>query len=135
MSQHNLSDLIDSLHESWTAERFNMLLAKLKASSVGIIAINVPDHYLGKTVRTASEGVTLASTRHGDGKSRILAFAEPRDFVAKFGPKCNGEMLGAEVIKVVLHNPDCAGILLNSAKSEISIVIERDALITTASDT
>ncbi len=126
MSQTQLSTLIEDLQASWSTEKLEMLLHTFRQTTVGINAFNVPKEYLGMTVQTESEGITLGSTTHGDGKSRVMAYADPRQFIAKFGQKFNGEMLGEEVIRVALHNPSCVGILLNSAFSEISVAIDRE---------
>ena len=56
----------------------------------------------------------------------ILSFADPHVFVENYGGRCNGEMPGFDVLRTVLANPDCEGVLVNSATAEVSIVIDRD---------
>ena len=126
MNQNSLSALIEALQAQPSRERFQHLLAAFSHSSVGIMALSVPKEQFGKTFKTEGEEVSLASSQHGDGKSRVLAFADPKEFIANFCQKFNAEMKGEEVFKVVLHNPACGGILLNSASSPISIPIERE---------
>jgi hypothetical protein len=128
MSATPLSDLIQSFHEARGGEDFEAMLALFLTSQIGIHAVNVPQGLQGQTVISKGEGIGLANTTHGDGKKRIVAFADPQEFIKRFGAKCNGEMLGGELIKVALHNTDCHGVLLNSARSEISTLLSRSVL-------
>ncbi len=128
MSDTPLSDLINSFHQSKTDEDFDALLELFKGSPIGVLAIGVKQGESEQTIVVEEGDITLASTGFGDGKSRILAFADPREFNRRFGKKSNGEMPGSSLFAAVLLNPGCAGILLNSAQGEISVVIPRERI-------
>ncbi len=125
MTPTPISDAIESLSSNWTSTKYDDFLRLLAGAGVGVCAVGVPPELVGRTINHTPPGVTLGSTSHG-GKSRILAYADPKEFIRKFGGQCNGEMPGSELFRVVLHNPDCGGILLNSALKEISFPVERE---------
>ena len=56
-----------------------------------------------------------------------LAFADPAVFVRRFGRRFNAEMAGEALLATIVLNPECEGILVNSALAEISVVIDRMA--------
>jgi hypothetical protein len=128
MSATPISDLIELYQESPSAEHFDALVDCLASSPVGVHLFGAVQSDTERNLVADGETVSLASTMHGDGKSRILAFADPREFLHRFGPKCNGEMPGQALFEVVLHNSDCHGILLNSARAETSVVIPRSEI-------
>jgi hypothetical protein len=132
MTSPTLSSLIDSLQTNWERDTLNTLLSELSRAQVGIVAINVPKEFEGKTVETrtaGAQGIGLGNTVHGDGKTRVVAFAEPQEFIARFGRQFNGEISGKQLFRAVLHNPACHGILLNSATAPVSLPIERAAIL------
>jgi hypothetical protein len=55
----------------------------------------------------------------------VLAFADPEAFAARFGRRFNAVIAGEAVLATVMLNPNCAGVLVNSALSETSVVIDR----------
>ena len=55
----------------------------------------------------------------------VLAFADPEAFARRFGRPFNGGMTGAALLAAVLANPECAGVLVNSALAEVSVAIDR----------
>lgn len=120
-----ISDLMCTYQESLSIEHFDALVERLATTAVGVHLFGVAPPEAERNLVADGKGISLASTTHGDGKSRLVAFADPREFNRRFGPKCNGEMLGKTLFEVVLHNPDCHGILINSATSETSVVIPR----------
>lgn len=54
-----------------------------------------------------------------------LAFADPAAFAARLGRPFNAELTGEALLATVLLNPECAGVLVNSALAEVSVVIDR----------
>lgn len=129
MTQHQksptLSELITYLAESWHEETFDEFLALLLKSQLGVRVDGVPDGVSGPFVVGSTQSLSLGRTTFGDGRSRILVFADPEEFIARFGLQFNGEINGAMLVNVVLYNADCEGILVNSALSSISVPIER----------
>jgi len=125
MNQPSLSVLIEALQAQPGREKYEHLLSVFSQSSVGVLVAGAPEGHPGGTLKADGERISLGSSEHGDGKSRILAFADPKEFIANFGQRFNGEMLGEEVFKVALHNQACGGILLNSARAPISLPMER----------
>ncbi|MDL5030630.1 hypothetical protein QRD43_01825 [Pelomonas sp. APW6] len=126
MSATPLSDLIRKFHQTRSREDFDAVVELCVRAPIGIVAVGVQPK-AHEDVTIASDGnISLGNTTHGDGVSRLIAFADPREFRARFGNnKCNGEMLGAELFKTALHNHECAGVLLNCATEEISVPIPR----------
>ena len=59
----------------------------------------------------------------------VLAFADPDAFVQAFGARFNATMSGEAVLQTVAHNPACYGVRVNSAKAEISIIIDRQTAV------
>ena len=125
MNQPSLSMLIEALQAQPGREKYEHVLSVFSQSSVGVVVVGAPEGHPGGTLKADGERISLGSSQHGDGKSRILAFADPKEFSANFGPRFNGEMRGEDVFKVALHNQTCSGILLNSAKAPISLPMER----------
>jgi hypothetical protein len=126
MSADSLSTYIESLQKAWAQPEFEALLARLHASPVGVLAgKNKPDEPIQATLLDG-EPIALSSTTHGDGLRRIVAFAEPHEFVKRFGPRLNAEVSGKTLMEVVLENEGCHGIILNSATSANSITIGRN---------
>lgn len=55
----------------------------------------------------------------------VLAFADPEAFAARFGPRFNSTIAGEALLAAVLFNPECNGVLVNSALAEVSVIIDR----------
>jgi hypothetical protein len=126
MSTFSISSRIESLQRAWAQPEFESLLAALHQASVGVLASrNKPDEPIQATWLDEGETIALSSTAHGDGKRRVVAFAEPREFIQKFGPRLNAEVSGKSLMELVLANEACHGIILNSATSATSIAIGR----------
>jgi len=94
-------------------------------AKVGVIAIGVPEDADGNVTSTDANPVSLGNTTHGDGKQRVVAFADPEEFVKRFGQPFNAEMLGIDVYRTVDANATGHGVLVNSATSETSMIISR----------
>ncbi|WP_051753627.1 hypothetical protein [Streptosporangium amethystogenes] len=63
--------------------------------------------------------------RLGDGRPRILTFADPEVASQAPGSRCNVGASGAVLPRMAAEDPSCEGILVNSATKLISIIISR----------
>jgi hypothetical protein len=59
----------------------------------------------------------------------LLACADRATFVQRFPQAFNAEVDTAALMKMALANPDCEGIMVNSATSEHRILILRDRIV------
>lgn len=125
MSDTPLSDLIDLAAGS--DRQYWAFLVAFRRSGLGVKVIGAPPGTAG-TVKTTDQSLSLGNSETPDGHPVILAFADPAAFIQRFGMQFNAKISGRELMGTVLHNPDCHGILVNSAKREISILIGRDAI-------
>jgi hypothetical protein len=120
-----LSDLIAAHIASGSSKIWRQFLDKFRASEVGVFAVGAPAGTTGKFVTTADQPVSVAFTRHAGGRPMVLAFADPEAFAARFGRRFNATMAGQAAIATAVLSPDCAGVLVNSALAEVSVVIDR----------
>jgi len=120
-----LSDLIAAHVASGSSRTWIKFLEAFRTARVGVFAEGVPAGTTGDFVSTAERPITVGVTRHNDGKSRVLAFADPVAFAARFGQPFNAELVGEALLATALSNPECAGVLVNSALAERSVVIDR----------
>ncbi len=120
-----LSELIAELIASDSPENKARFLALFRTSQVGVMASGVPSDVAGESVSTSENPVGVGLTRHAGGRPMVLAFADPEAFAARFGWRFNAAMSGEALLPVVLHNPECAGVLVNSALVKMSVVIDR----------
>jgi hypothetical protein len=119
-----LSDLIFESKRNNTDQNFIRFVEAFRRSMVGVVALGIPDDAVGTFVTTVEHPVGLGKTAHG-GRPRILAFADPPAFARKFGQQFNAEVSGEVVFATVLRTPESEGILVNSAKEKLSVVIDR----------
>ena len=77
----------------------------------------------GKNELTAAMGSTP------DGKKMLLACADRATFVQRFPQAFNAEVDAVALMKMALANPDCEGIMVNSATSEHRILILHDRIV------
>jgi hypothetical protein len=105
-----------------TPESYERFLALFRGSTVGIVAVGTPaSDSRGRFI--ADGGIGAGRTTHGDGRPRILAYADPEVALRNFGPRFNAGLSGEVLLQMAANDPDCDGILVNSATSEISLVI------------
>jgi tetratricopeptide (TPR) repeat protein len=123
-----LSDLIDTYFKDSTQNSFADFLQAFRQAVVGVIASGVPQG-VGEFTSTADHPVSLGSSTDNNGHRVVLAFADPDAFARTFGVRFNVTMPGEDVLQTVVHNPDCYGVSVNSAKSEISIIIDRQTVV------
>jgi hypothetical protein len=132
-----LSDLLAAHIASGSSECWAQFLEQFRKSQVGVVATGVPEGTSGHFASTADRPVSVGLTQHAGGRPMVLAFADPQAFAARFGRPFNAALAGEALLATVMRNPDCAGVLVNSASSEISVVIDRatvEALVRPASN-
>jgi hypothetical protein len=100
-------------------------------SVVGVIAVGAPAGAAGRVESTSEHPVSLGRSVLPDGSAVLLAFADPLVFRQRYGERFNAEMAGMDVLRTVEANPDCRGVQVNSALSETSMIIPRDAALAT----
>jgi hypothetical protein len=110
--------------ETRTPESYERFLASFRGSTVGFVAVGTPasdsrDRFV------ADGGLGAGRTTHGDGRPRILAYADPEVALRNFGPRFNAGLSGEVLLQMAANDSDCDGILVNSATSEISLVIDK----------
>lgn len=130
-----LSDLIAAHAASGSPGTWGRFLDAFRVAEVGVHVVGAPAGVAGEFVTTPDRPVSVGLTRHAGGRPMALAFADPKAFARRFGRPFNGGMTGAALLTTALANPECAGVLVNSALAEVSVVIDRrvaEALVRTS---
>jgi hypothetical protein len=127
-SETPLSDLID-LVDGRDQRRYGQFVEAFRRSEVGVKATGAPPGTAGDFKSSQEHPIGVRSSIDPEGRSVLLAFADPPAFAQRFGMQFNAGMRGEALLETVLANPDCHGILVNSAKREISILIHRDVVV------
>jgi hypothetical protein len=70
--------------------------------------------------------LSAAMSHTPDGKKTLLACADRAVFIQRFKQPFNAEMGALALLKMAWANPDCEGIMVNSAASEHRVVIPRN---------
>ncbi|MFG1779793.1 hypothetical protein ACGFIG_25610 [Micromonospora sp. NPDC049048] len=123
MSETPLSDVMSEHAETRTPESYERFLRLFRASTVGIVATGVPAH--DAHGHLAGGDLGAGRTTHGDGLSRLLAYADPEAALRNFGPRFNAGVSGEVLVQMAAADPECAGVLVNSAVCEISLVVSK----------
>jgi hypothetical protein len=126
MSDTPLSDLIDLAEGS--DQGYRRFLAAFRRSQLGVRVVGAPQGAAGTFTSTEDQPFSLGSSVTPDGRSVLLAFADPAVFIQRFGMQFNAGISGEVLLDTVLLNPDCHGVRVNSAKREISVMISRDVI-------
>lgn len=124
MSDTPLSDVMTEHAETKTPESYERFLALFRASTIGIVATGTPVQDTHGRF-TADGNLGAGRTTHGDGWPRVLAYADPEAALRNFGPRFNAGMSGEVLLQMAATDPDCEGILVNSAIREISLIISK----------
>ncbi len=124
-SDSPLSDLLAAHLASGSPECWAQFLDQFRKSQVGVVATGVEAGTAGDFASTANRPLSVGLTQHAGGRPMVLAFADPKVFAARFGRSFNAALAGEALLATVLRNPDCAGVLVNSALAEVSAVIDR----------
>lgn len=119
-----LSDCISRCVKQDTRENYQQFLRVFLDSRLGVIVQGIPQGTSGQHLAGKNE-LTVAMSIAPDGKKTVLACAERAIFVQRFPQSFNGEVDAAALLKIAWSNPDCEGIMVNSATSEHRIVIPR----------
>jgi hypothetical protein len=105
-------------------ESYERFLGLFRASVIGIVSVGAArQDAQGQLVTGSNFGVRR--TTHGDGRSRLLAYADPEAALRNFGPRFNAGVAGEVLLRMVASDAECEGILVNSATQEISFIISR----------
>jgi hypothetical protein len=123
-----ISTFVSRLNRAWDEELFRTLLRQMVGDQMGVMITNLREPIEGTVTSTESEPLHLGMTTYGDGKIRVLAFADPILFRGRYGDKFNAEMSGLDLFRGALANGTCAGVLVNSALSSHSVAIDRAAI-------
>ena len=120
-----LSDCISRYAQQGTRENYEQFLRVFLGSQLGVIVEGIPQGTSGQYVARKDE-LTVAMSIAPDGKKTVLACADRAVFVQRFRQQFNAEVGAATLLKIAWSNPDCEGIMVNSAASEHRIVIPRN---------
>ncbi len=124
MSDSPLSDIMGEHAATRSPDSYERFLALFRAGTVGIAASGTPVVDASGRLAAGSD-LGAGRTTHGDGKARILAFADPEAALRNFGPRFNAGVSGAVLLHMAAADADCDGILVNSATEEVSLVISK----------
>jgi len=131
MSDTPLSDLMAEHADTKSPESYARFLALFRDSVVGIVAIGeVVEDAHGRSA--AGDNLAAGRTTHGDGKPRLLAYADPEVATQRPDAQVNAGVSGQVLLRMAVGDPECVGILVNSATGPISLVIsdaEAEALV------
>jgi hypothetical protein len=116
MSDTPLSDVMTEHAETDAPESYERFLALFRTSTIGIVAIGTPSQDPDGRFR-ADGNLGAGRTTHGDGRPRILAFADPDAALRNFGPRFNAGVSGKVLLQMAAADPDCEGILVNGCGS------------------
>lgn len=119
-----LSDCISRCAHEDTRENYEQFLRVFLASRLGVIVQGIPAHASGQYTAGKNE-LTVAMSIAPDGKKTVLACAERAIFVQRYPQPFNAEVDAATLLNIAWLNPECEGIMVNSAASEHRIVIPR----------
>ena len=124
-----LSDLTEVHANARDDRSYKHFLDCFCIASVGVRATGAPTDVSGAFTSSSEHPVSVGLSTDSEGRSLILAFADPLAFSRNFGTPFNAEMTGNTLFKAVLHNMKCEGIRVNSAKAEISMFISRTSAV------
>jgi len=106
-----------------------LFIEALSRSKVGIITVGTPNDNWSTLTSTKEKPIGIAVTKTPDGKSRLLAFADPLAFVEHFGNHFDAVIDGEAILTTAKSDLACEGILVNSAIKESAIILDREIII------
>jgi hypothetical protein len=124
-SETPLSDLITACATTASPHTLTAFMTEFRRSEVGIVAAAETPMTAGRHQSTAESSISIGLTRHTDGRQLALTYADPQAALKRFGPRFNAGMKGADILAAAFANPACEGVLVNSATSDMNIVISR----------
>ena len=107
-------------------ESYGRFLRLFAGSVVGIVGVGAMPHDRPGQPPTVG-GFGAGRTTYGDGRSRILTFADPEIASQVPGSQCNAGIPGQVLLQMAVVDPDCVGILVNCATRPISLLITKEA--------
>jgi hypothetical protein len=122
MSDSPLSDALAAYAADRTDESWARFVAVFRVSIVGAVGSGPVD-----AEGRSRPGFGVGRTTHGDGRPRILTFADPPVYARTFGQEFSVGVPGSVLLEMAAGDPECAGILVNSATARTSVVISREA--------
>jgi hypothetical protein len=124
MSDSPVSDVMAEYAETRSPECFERFLALFRSATVGFVAVGAA-HTEDPGSVVADGDLGAGRTTYGDGRPRLLAYADPEVALRNFGPRFNAGMSGEVLLQIAATDADCHGILVNSATREISLIIDK----------
>ena len=124
MSDTPLSDVMAEHSDTRSPESYERFLALFRASVIGIVAVGAVEQDAQRQ-HVAGKNLGAGKTTHGDGRPRLLAYADPEAALRNFGPRFNAGVAGEVLLRMAAGDAGCEGILVNSATQEISLIIGR----------
>lgn len=124
MSDTPLSDVMAEHSDTRSPESYERFLALFRASVIGFMAVGEGVQEAQRR-SVAGDNLGAGKTTHGDGRPRLLAYADPEAALRNFGPRFNAGMAGEVLLRMAAGDADCEGILVNSATQETSLIISR----------
>lgn len=123
-----LSDLIRDHLKSPAQDSLARLMDAFRRARVGVLAFGAPEGTSGDFTSTSEHPISVGLSTDTDGQAVVLAFADPQAFAQRFGARFNAVASGEAVLQTALQNPDCRGVRVNSAKADVSIIFDRQAV-------
>lgn len=120
-----LSDCISRYAAQGTQENYEAFLRVFLDSQLGVILTGIPQGVSGQYVAGKNE-LHAAMSIAPDGKKMLLACADRAVFVQRFKQPFNAEMAALALLEMAWANPDCEGIMVNSAASQHRVGIPRN---------
>jgi hypothetical protein len=125
VSDTPLSDLMVEHSDTSSSDSYSRFLTLFRDSVVGVVGLGTVTHDAQGLPVTGS-GFAVGRTVHGDGRARILTFADPDTAARTPGSQCNAGVPGRVLLQMAAEDPDCEGILINCATRQISLVISKE---------
>jgi hypothetical protein len=123
-----LSELMELLGSTGSEEHYLRFVHEFRRSTLGVVAEGAPKGTEGAVKSSDRHPISLGSSVDEKGREVLLAFADPPAFAQRFGRPFNADTVGESMLETVLINPECHGILVNSAIKEVSAIIDRDTI-------
>jgi hypothetical protein len=121
-----LSDRISELIANQSSKTWEAFLVALLDSQLGVIAEGAPASTRHGHYEAHRGDLSLGST----GDHQVLTCADPEVFRRRYPTQpFNASMDARAVLRTVLANAKCKGMLVNSAAGEHSVPITRDQIV------
>jgi hypothetical protein len=126
MSETPLSDRITAMMSDESPSNRAAFCELLLVSRVGVTVGGLPEPGMAGIYTVGRDDrVTMRPVSIPDGRRMVKAGADPPVFARHYDASVNAEMLGRDVLEMVLKMDDVAGVLVCSAASFHSVPIFR----------